>query len=95
MQYEYSRVSIRPDVETEFWEFTPEQLASIKATYDDTGRRISFSQTILEDGVTEQRVHVWASMEDWDAYNTEYDACWSERDVYNELHNIVSMRIEN
>ena len=95
MQYEYSRISIRPNTETEFWEFTPEQLASIQATYDDTNRRVTFSQTISEDGLTETRQHVWASIEDWVEYNMVYDACWSTRDTYNAEHNIISMRVEN
>ena len=95
MQYEYSRVTIRQDIATEFWEFTSEQLASIKATYDDTSRRLSFSQTISEDGLTELRQHVWASVEDWVAYNTEYEACWTARDAYNAANDIVSMRIES
>jgi hypothetical protein len=95
MPYEYSRVSIRQDVATEFWDFTTEQLANIKATYDDTNRRISFGKTLSEDGLTETRHHVWASVEDWDAYNTEYDECWTARDLYNSSHEIISIRVES
>jgi hypothetical protein len=95
MQYEYSRVSIRQDVATEFWDFTPEQLANQKATYDDTNRRILCSMTISEDGLTETRRNIWASVEDWDAYNTEYDECWTARDLYNSSHEIISIRVES
>jgi hypothetical protein len=95
MQYEYSRISIRENLETPFWDFTTEQLAAIKSTYDDTNRRIVFNHTVSEDGLTETRHHIWASMEDWVSYTTEYDLSWTQRDVYNAENNIVSMRIEN
>lgn len=96
MTYSYQRVSIRENTSTEFWNFTSEQLAKIKSTYDDTGKRISFTVTLSDDddgGLHQTWTHVWNSVDDWKEYNTEFAACWPERDQYNITHNIISVRL--
>lgn len=94
MLYQYSRITIRQDVDTPFWNFTPEQLANIKTKYDDSGRRVQFSISISEDGLIETRSHVWASRDDWVEYNQEYSDSWVTRDNYNTTNNIYSVRSE-
>ena len=93
MTYSYQRISIRENVDTEFWNFTSDQLAKIKSTYDDTGKRISFTVTLTDDGLNQIWTHVWDSMGDWREYNTEFTDCWKERDQYNTANNIISIKL--
>ena len=90
--YIINRVALRESTETEFWDFTPDQLAAIKAKYEDTGRRISFQREIND--LTETRNSVWATRADWEEYNNEYADCWIVRDQYYADNKILATRSE-
>ena len=93
MAYSYQRVSIRENTNTEFWNFTTEQWAKIKSTYDDTSKRVSFEVTLSDDGLHQTWSHVWTDMDSWREYNTEFANCWLEREQYNTAHNIISVKL--
>lgn len=88
--YKITRTAIRTDLNTPFWDFTPEQKAEIKAKYEDTGKRISSTVTIDEH--VETRESIWTSYEDWEVYSNEYTAIWTARDQYYLENSIVAVR---
>ena len=88
-----TRISTRQNTSISFWDFTPEQLDKIKSTYDDTGKRVSFTETLSENGLIQTRLTEWANLECQQEYNTEFAAFWSERDAYNSSNQIISVRL--
>jgi hypothetical protein len=86
-----TRISIRESTEVPFWNFSTEQLAKIKNTYDDTGKRVSFTETLSEDGLIQTRITVWADSTAQQEYDVEFTEYWKERDAYNTDHQITSV----
>jgi hypothetical protein len=86
------RWSIRPDTNIAFWSLTQEQQDKIKSTYDDTGKRLSKTTELLEDGLCQRVENIWDSGESYEEYKNEFRDTWKERDIYNQEHGILSRR---
>jgi len=53
------RISTRPDTSIPFYARSPETIAYMKATYSDTGQRLSFTTAVSADGLSETAEAIW------------------------------------
>jgi len=90
--YAYQRQSVRTDKAIPFCNFTDEELAHIKATYQDTGKQVSTSVT--EDDFVQVIRTEWVDEVAYSYFNSDpvIVAFVQRRDKYNKDNNIVSIR---
>lgn len=89
MSIRVTSVSVRPNTNVEFWSFSAEDTAQLQTAF--TGKLLSKTSTLSEDGLSRTVVRTFATPEDYAEFkaNPVRTAGAATRNAYNEANGIT------
>jgi hypothetical protein len=89
MTFTNTRVATRQSTSTPFYVFSSAALNYIQTAYVDTGKRLSFTQSVDPTGLIETAVSVWNQESDLLDYRNDTNSEATQYNDYNKTNNIT------
>jgi len=91
MSIRVTSVSVRPNTNVDFWNYSAEDATHLQNTFVSTGKLVSKTSTLSNDGLTRTVVRTFATPEDFAEFKLDSvrTAGASARDAYNTANGIT------